>query len=77
VRYFADAGPRSGPLLRDTTPGTIGVLEAPEKPMPVGVAQCVGWDESGRALSLWQLNVYDTDASLLWVVVDREFVPVR
>jgi hypothetical protein len=75
VRYFTNAGPDRGPLLSDTVPGTIGVLEARDQPTPIGVAQCVGWDGSGRAL--WLLTVHDDDSSELWVVIDREFVPER
>jgi hypothetical protein len=56
-------------------PGTIGVLEARDQPSPIGVAQCVGWDGSGRAL--WQLNVHDDADSGLWVVIDREFQPAE
>jgi hypothetical protein len=74
VRYFAHAGPDRGPLLYGTVPGTIGVLEAPDMLMPIGMAQCAGWDGSGRAL--WQLTVHDEDSSGLWVVIDREFRPV-
>jgi hypothetical protein len=31
-------------------PGAIGVLEALDKPMPVGMALCVGWDSAGLAV---------------------------
>jgi hypothetical protein len=55
MRYFTNAGPDRGPLLYARVPGAIGVLEALDKPMPIGTALGVGWDGSGRAL--WRLTV--------------------
>jgi hypothetical protein len=75
MRYFTDAGPYRGPLLSGTVPGTICVLEALDKPTPIGVAQCVGWDARGRAV--WTLSVHDADVPGLWIVVDREFRPAH
>ena len=53
MRYFTDAGPDRGPLLYGTVPGAIGVLEALDKPMPIGMALSVGRDAAGSAL--WEL----------------------
>jgi hypothetical protein len=50
VRYFANAGPGRGPLLSGAAPGAIGVLEAPDQPMPVGMALAVGRDAAGLAV---------------------------
>jgi hypothetical protein len=74
VRYFANAGPRSGPVLYGMVPGAIGVHQAGEM-MPVSTALAAGWDAAGRAL--WTLKVHDVDLPGRWVVVDREFVPAR
>jgi hypothetical protein len=75
VRYFANAGPEHGPLLSGTVPGAIGVLEALDKPMPIGQALRVGHDDTGCAL--WELVVHDVIVPGRWVVVDREFQPAE
>jgi hypothetical protein len=45
---------RVGQLL-----GSIGVLDAPDKPMPIGMACCIGWDPAG--LAVWRLTVDGED----------------
>jgi len=50
VRYFANAGPSRGPLLSGAAPGAIGVLEALDQPMPIGMALAVGRDAAGLAV---------------------------
>ena len=75
MRYFANVGPDRGPLLYSTVPGAIGVLEALDKPMPIGMALRVGRDDAGRAL--WALTVAGDDLPGRWVVVDREFHPAE
>ncbi len=50
--YFTNAsGP--GPVRYGQLPGSIGVLEALEKPMPIGMASEVGRTEG--ELALWGL----------------------
>jgi hypothetical protein len=75
VRYFTDVGPDRGPLLYGTVPGAISVLEALDKPMPIGMALAVGVDAAGCAL--WALTVAGDDLPGRWVVVDREFHPAQ
>jgi hypothetical protein len=75
VRYFADVGPDRGLLLPGSVPGAIGVLEALDKPMPVGMALRVGRDDASRAL--WTLSIDGEDLPGRWIVVDREFQPAR
>jgi hypothetical protein len=75
VRYFANAGPVRGPLRYGATPEAIGVLEALDKPMPIGMALAVGVDATGRAV--WALTIDGDDLPGRWVVVDREFQPAR
>jgi hypothetical protein len=75
VRYFTNAGPARGPLLYGTTPEAIGVLDAPGKLIPIGIAQCIGQDAAG--LALWSLSVHGADMPGRWVVVDREFHPAE
>ena len=82
MRYFTNVGPERGPVLKDTVPGAkdtvpgaIDVLEALDKPMPIGVALCVGRDAAGGAV--WTLTVDDADVPGQWVVIDREFHPAQ
>ena len=71
--YHADAGPFRGLLRYRGVPGAIGILEALESPMPVGMALCVGWDPAG--LAVWTLTVHGDELPGRWLVIDREFRP--
>jgi hypothetical protein len=63
-----------GPLLRShqrdrsrplrPAPGSIGVLEALDHLMPIGMACQAGWTEGGMAV--WPLTVNDTDVPRPW-----------
>jgi hypothetical protein len=53
--FYANAGPTRGPLRYSVVPGAIGVLEALESVMRVGMALCVGWDPAG--LAVWTRTV--------------------
>jgi hypothetical protein len=75
MRYFTDAGPVRGPLLHGIWPDAIGVLEALDRPMPIGLALRVGVDAAGR--SVWELVIHDEVVPGRWVVVDREFRPAE
>jgi hypothetical protein len=71
--YFTNAsGP--GPVRYGQLPGSIGVLEALDKPMPIGIASEIGWTEGG--LAVWRLRVHSADIPGRWVIIDRRFVPV-
>ena len=61
----------SGPIRYGQIPGLIGVLEALDKPMPIGEAHCTTWDEKG--LAVWTLRVGKQEIPGRWVIVDREF----
>ena len=75
MRYFTNVGQDRGPLLHGTVPGAIGVIEDPDKPMPIGMALRVGRDDAGRAL--WTLSIDGEDLPGRWVVIDREFQPAQ
>ena len=75
MRYFTNVGQDRGPLLHGTVPGAIGVIEDPDKPMPIGMALRVGRDDAGRAL--WTLSIDGEDLPGRWVVIDREFHPAE
>ena len=73
--YFTNNGPKKGPwLYRDSKfAGAVGVLESPDKHMPIGMALGKGWRDDGAAT--WKLTVHGAELPGLWVVVDREFRP--
>jgi hypothetical protein len=75
VRYFTNVGPNRGPVLKGTVPGAIDVLEALDQPVPIGMALCTGRDATG--IAVWRLVVHDAAVAGRWIVVDREFRPVR
>jgi hypothetical protein len=56
-------------------PFSIGVLEAPDKPMPIGMAAAIGRTEGG--LAVWQLTIDGADVPGRWVIIDGRFVPVE
>jgi hypothetical protein len=49
TRYFAHIS-GAGPVRYGQVPGSIGVLDAPDHPMPIGTAYEVGWTEGGLAV---------------------------
>jgi hypothetical protein len=73
-RYFAQIS-AAGPVRYGQLPGSIGVLEALDKPMPIGIASQIGRTEGG--LAVWGLNVHGADVPGRWVILDRRFVPVE
>jgi hypothetical protein len=70
--FYADAGPVRGPFLHRDVPGAIGVLEARDSHLPVGMALCTGRNFAGVAL--WRLLIDEIELLGRWVVIDREFV---
>jgi hypothetical protein len=74
TRYFAHIS-ATGPVRYGQVPGSIGVLDSPDKPMPIGMANCTGWDADG--LAVWRLTVEGADVPGRWIIVDREFRPVE
>jgi hypothetical protein len=70
---FANAGPAHRPLRYGEVPGAIGVLEALDNPMPVGMALCVGWDPAG--LAVWTLTVHGDGLPGRRLVIDGQFRP--
>jgi hypothetical protein len=52
-----------------------GVLEALDKPMPIGMASCTEWDSAG--LGVWRLSVGKVKLPGRRVIMDREFRPVE
>jgi hypothetical protein len=73
--YFADSGPKSGPILYRHGHGAIGVPEARDVHTPIGMALEAGWGEGGVAL--WKLIVRGVEVPGRWIVVGREFRPAQ
>lgn len=74
--YFTTTAPRYGPLLRaQATGAVISVLEAPDRPWPIGTALHVGSDDTDVAR--WRLTVNGAEVPGLWLVIDREFRPAE
>jgi hypothetical protein len=74
ARYFAHLR-GSEPVRYRDVPGSIGVLEALDKPMPIGITSCTGWDSAG--LAVWRPTVGKAELPGRFVVVNREFRPVE
>jgi hypothetical protein len=72
-RYFGHISAK-GPVRYGQTPGSIGVLEAPDRPMPIGEASCRTHDENG--LAVWTLRIGDRELPGRWVIIDGECRPV-
>jgi len=70
--YFAHIS-AAGPIRYGQVPGSIGVLEALDRFMPIGEAYCVTWDENG--LAVWTLRISKEEIPGRWIIVDREFRP--
>jgi hypothetical protein len=64
---FGDAAIRYGEV-----PSIIGVLEAPDNHMPIGMAFPIGWTAEGRAL--YRLVVGGEEIPERWVCRARRFV---
>jgi hypothetical protein len=74
TRFFAHIS-TAGPVRYGQLPGAMGVLDAPDHPMPIGTAFEAGWTEGG--LAVWRLTVEGDDVPGRWIIVDREFRPVE
>jgi hypothetical protein len=65
----------AGPVRYGQIPGSIGVLEAPDHAMPIGMANRTGWNPDG--LAVWRLTVHGAEVPGRWVIIDRVFQPVE
>jgi hypothetical protein len=65
----------AGSVGNGQVPRSIGVLNAPDHPMPIGMASRFGRTEGAPAT--WRLTVDDADVAGRWVIVDREFRAVE
>jgi len=70
--FFAHIS-HQGKIRYGDVPGSIGVLESPDKFMPIGEAHCLTWDQNG--LAVWTLRIGKQEIPGRWVIIDREFGP--
>jgi hypothetical protein len=75
MSYFANIGPRLGPIMGRHRLVSIGVLQAPDDRAPIGMALAIGRDDDD--VEVWELTVRGVELHGRWVVVDREFRPAR
>ncbi len=73
-RHFAHIS-QKGPVRYGDVPGSIGVLEALDKFMPIGEASCRTHDENG--LAVWTLRIGKEEIPGRWIIVEREFRPTQ
>jgi hypothetical protein len=69
-RYYAHIS-QHGAVKYGQVPGSIGVLEALDQPMPIGEATCLMWDQNG--LAVWKLQIGGEQIPGRWVIIGREF----
>ena len=74
TRYFAHIS-HKGKIRYGDVPGSIGVLEALDKFMPIGEAHCLTWDQNG--LAVWTLRIGKQEIVGRWIIVDQEFRPAE
>ena len=74
MEYFTNIS-AAGPVRYHQFPFSIGVLEAPDKLMPIGMASEIGRTAVG--LAVWVLTVHGAEVPGRWVIIDRRFVPVE
>jgi hypothetical protein len=75
LSYFTNVGPKTGPILWRDGHHAIGVLGSRDDHTPIGMALGCSWGVGG--VHRWRLSVQGVDDLGRWIVVDREFVPVK
>ena len=74
--YYATWGPTDGPIRAVDCPPALGVvvdLDAP--PMPIGIANCVGFHpDPKRPIATFRLTVHKVDLPGRYVCDRRRFV---
>jgi hypothetical protein len=63
----------AGSVGNGQVPGSIGVLEDPDEPMPIGMASTA--DQTEGAQATWRLTVEGADVVGRRVIVDRDVRP--
>jgi len=74
TRYFAHIS-QKGKIRYGEVPGSIGVLEALDKFVPIGEASSRIHDQNGLAVCTLRIGKEETPGR--WVIIDREFRPTQ
>jgi hypothetical protein len=72
MRYYTNAGPKSGPLLWADEHDPIDVLLAPGDHTPIGTARPAVSTEGG--IVIWQIVIRGVVMPGRWIVLGREFL---
>jgi hypothetical protein len=75
LRFFTNAGPRSGPILWRDDGAAIDVLRNPDDPVPIGTARPAGRTE--RGIAIWEMIIGHAEVPGRWIVLGGEFLPKR
>jgi hypothetical protein len=75
MAYFTNIGPKSGPILWRHGYAAIGVLQARDDHATIGLTLAVGRDDD--LVETWRLTVHGAEVPGVFVVVNREFIPVH
>jgi hypothetical protein len=73
--FFSTWGPLTGPILRRDEPPALGVVDSPDRPMPIGIAFSVGQvaHRKGPAAT-FRLVVQEQELEGLYLCIGRRFV---
>jgi hypothetical protein len=72
--YFSTWGPLDGPILHRNQPPALGVVSAPDKPMPIGIASPAGLVAHHRGpATAFRLVFGGVEIEARWLCVEREF----
>jgi hypothetical protein len=71
VDYFTNASNKGRVRYRHLA-DSIGVMESPDNPMPVGMVSAI--DRTEDRVAVWSLRVHGADVPGRRVIVDRKFV---
>jgi hypothetical protein len=72
--YFPHISQR-WPVKYNQVPGSIGVFEAADKPMPIGQTTWQTW--AGNGLAAWTTRIRKQEIAGRWVIVHQEFRPAQ
>jgi hypothetical protein len=75
MAYYSTVGPVKGPMKLQDVPVSIGVSATPDDDVRVGRAYFHDCDDEGHAV--FRLIIGGNDLAGEWIIVDREFIPVK
>jgi hypothetical protein len=73
MRYFTNAGRKSGPILCGDDYDAIDVFRDPGDGTSIGTARPAGRTDGG--ITIWEITIRGAAESGRWIVLGREFLP--